>query len=88
MLSKENLINCFEIAKKENAEMIGVLVEVKENELPELIVNPNTNFDGKLEYYKKTYDDNLNHKFADGIKIVGFTHADTLQEVGKLLLKG
>ena len=86
-LKKENLINCFENAKKEKANFIAALVEIPGNPLPELIINPTENFGGKLEYYKETYDENLIHKFADkDIKIAGFTRADTFGEIKKMVL--
>lgn len=45
-------------------------------EKPELIINQRENFEFKLDYYAKTYDDNLEHKHAKGIKIVGATVID------------
>lgn len=42
-------------------------------EEPEMIVNPAVNLENKLEYYKKNYDENLEHKHAEGIRIVGYT---------------
>lgn len=39
---------------------------------PEIITNPVANLEKKLEYYKTTYDDNLEHKHAKGIKIIGW----------------
>ncbi|MDU2672631.1 MAG: hypothetical protein E7C49_11530 [Clostridium sp.] len=50
-------------------------------ESSELILNPNVNFDTKLEYYKKAYDFELNLKACKDIKIVGFTFGDTLAEI-------
>lgn len=52
---------------------IGVLIEMPGFEEPELIINPCKNLKQKLRYYKDTYDENLNHKKAPGIKIVGYT---------------
>ena len=87
MLNKNNLINCFKAAKEENANFVGVLVQVEGNPLPELIINPSENFDSKLDYYKEVYNDNLEHKFADkNIKITGFTQADIFEEIRKMVL--
>lgn len=52
---------------------VGVFIEMPEFESPEIIVNPVENLGKKLEYYKNTYDENLNHKHAEGIKIIGYT---------------
>ncbi len=52
---------------------LGVLIEMPGFESPEMIINPCENLEKKLEYYKNTYDDNLEHKHAKGIKIIGYT---------------
>lgn len=52
---------------------LGLLIEMPDFEEPEMIVNPAVNLQKKLEYYKKTYDESLEHKHAKGIKIVGYT---------------
>jgi hypothetical protein len=38
-------------------------------EAEELIINPRENFQSKKEYYDKTYDDNMVHKYSPNIKI-------------------
>ena len=38
----------------------------------EIIYNPYENLDKKLEYYLKAYNDNLNLKTFDKIKIIAF----------------
>jgi len=52
---------------------LGLLIEMPGFKAPELITNPVVNLSKKLDYYKNTYDDNLEHKHAKGIKIVGYT---------------
>lgn len=52
---------------------LGVLVEMPGFESAELIINPVENLEKKLAYYKNTYDENLQHKHAKGIKIIGYT---------------
>ena len=47
----------------------------------EVIINPNANFDNKLEYYKKAYNDDLTLKSFNGIKIIGFSYGDTYDEI-------
>lgn len=53
---------------------VGVFVEMPRFESPEIIINPAENLEKKLEYYKNTYDENLKHKHAEGIKIIGYTY--------------
>lgn len=87
-LKMRNLEECFRMAKAVNATWVAVAVKSKDCESSELIINTNVNFDTKLEYYKKAYTDDLVLKSYDGIKIVGFTYADTLKEIEDDLFEG
>jgi hypothetical protein len=77
----EHLINCFEIAKERHMPYVGVKIQMQGFEKPEIIINPLENFEEKLEYYKKAYNDDLTLKSFNGIKIVGFTYADSFSEI-------
>lgn len=39
---------------------------------PEIITNPPENLEEKLKYYKETYNDNLEHRYAEGVRILGW----------------
>ena len=52
---------------------IGVFIEMPGFDYPELITNPPGNLEKKLAYYKATYDEDLNHKHAKGVCIIGYT---------------
>lgn len=52
---------------------LSLLIEMPEFPKPEMITNPVENLEMKLEYYRKTYDENLEHRHAKGIKIIGYT---------------
>lgn len=54
-------------------ESLGLVIEMSGFPKPELIVNPVDNLEKKLEYWKNTYDENLEHKHAKGIKIIAYT---------------
>lgn len=54
-------------------EPLGLFIEMPGFPKPELIINPVENLEKKLEYYRNTYDINLEHKHAKGIKIIGYT---------------
>lgn len=56
-----------------------VLVSVPNCNDNELIINPLTNFEDKLNYYLETYDEELNHKYAQGVKIMGFGMSEALE---------
>lgn len=85
-LKMHNLEKCFESAKAEGAAFVGVVFELPGTEDVEFIINPNCNFDAKLEYYKAGYDEDLNHKKAPGVKIVGFTYGDSFADIQAQLL--
>ena len=82
----EDLEAIFAEATDNGYQYIGVLIEMEGFETPELIVNDNANFDKKLEYYKKTYDEKCNHKFAKGIKIINADSSDYMDTLGFLFI--
>ena len=61
-----------EMAIKEN-KSLSLLITLPGLDSPEMITNPVENLEKKIEYYKATYGDNLEHKHAKGIKIVGYS---------------
>lgn len=87
-LTMKNLEECFKGAKKSEATYIAVGVKNESSESAELIINPNINFDDKLEYYKNSYTDDLVLKNCDKIRITGFTYGDTLGDIEYDLFEG
>ncbi|WP_226035718.1 hypothetical protein [Aquibacillus saliphilus] len=59
-----------------------MIIEVKafDNE-PEIIINPKENFQAKLDYYAKAYDNDLTLKTNKNIKIVNFDFVEAIQDV-------
>lgn len=51
---------------------LSLFIKLPNLERPEIITNPPENLEYKLKYYKETYDDNLQHKHAEGVKILGW----------------
>lgn len=86
-LTMKGLEKCFEGAKKDKATWIAVAIQTKGSESSELIINPNVNFDSKLDYYKKAYTDDLVLKTYDGIQIKGFIYGDSLGEIEDYLFE-
>ena len=68
----KDLENIIKVAISEN-KPLSLLIEMPEFPKPELITNPVENLEMKLGYYKKTYGEDLEHKHAKGIKIIGYT---------------
>ena len=71
----------FNQAKVMDANYIGVKIQMQGFDKPETIINPNENFDEKLEYYKKAYNEDLTLKSFNGIKIIGFEYGNSFQEI-------
>lgn len=84
--NKLALLGCFRNAKLYGSKYVGVLVETKGSEKPEVIINPKENFEAKEAYYDKAYDDDLVLKTFAGIKIVGFEHGNTFEQLECSLL--
>lgn len=66
-------IEKLELAFKEAKELnccICVEITIPGQAETELIINKPESLDNKLEYYKKTYDENLIHKNCSDIKIL------------------
>ncbi len=80
-VNMENLIKIFLRAKELDMKYVAILVEMAGFPKPEMIINTTENIDAKLAYYQKTYDEELNHKFSPGIKIVNFTFAKELKDI-------
>ena len=80
-MTLENLEGCFISAKKRKCMYVGVKIEMQGFEKPEIIINQVENFDTKLEYYKKAYNNDLTLKTFNGIKIIGFTYANNFEGI-------
>jgi len=76
----------FNQAKIMDASYVGVKIQMQGFDKPETIINPNENFDEKLVYYKKAYNEDLTLKTFNGIKIVGFEYGNSFQEIQDWLM--
>ena len=82
----ENLEKCFYGASKQNKKYVGVKIQMQGFSKPEIIINENENFNSKLDYYKKAYNEDLTLKTFNGIKIVGFTYGDSFKDIEEDLI--
>lgn len=80
-LNIDELDKCFNEAMFRESKYVGVKIEMQGFPKPEIIINVNENFNSKLQYYKKAYNQDLTLKTFNGIKIVGFTYGNSLQEI-------
>lgn len=77
---KQHLRNVFDMAIR-NHKWVAIKVSMEGFPEEEIIVNPPENAASKLAYYEKTYDENLEHKFAKGIKIIDCTWSNSFGEL-------
>jgi len=83
MTELENLVKTFEHAKEKNKKFVAVMVAMPDCPKNEVIINERENFDAKLAYYKKAYNDDLTLKSFNRIQITGIVYGDTLEEIEK-----
>ena len=69
-MTKECLIQLFKNAKEKEHQFIAVKIEMPGFPKPEVIVNSSKNFEEKLKYYEKAYNDNLELNTFNKIRIV------------------
>lgn len=78
---KQQLRECFKQANEEKSQFIAVSVRVEGAPEPEVIINRIENAFAKLSYYLKAYDDDLRLVHNRNIQIIGFTHANSYDEI-------
>ena len=84
-LYMKDLENCFETAMKLSYTYVGVKIDIVGFEKPEIVINSKENFEDKLDYFKKAYDENLMLVNNPNIRIIGFAAADTFEDLEELL---
>lgn len=83
-LKVDNLRLAVNGAATNNASYFGVKVLNEANGQTELIINTVDNMlNGKLDYYLNAYNENLELKNNNKIKIVGFTFANLIEDIRK-----
>lgn len=80
-ITLEELEKCFNEALIEEAEYVAVLIEMDGIPSDEVIINDKHNIDSKLAYYMKTYNEDLEHRYTPGIRIVGFAYGYSFSEI-------
>lgn len=80
----KNLEKCFYEASVKGEKYIGVKIKMQQFEEPQIIIDPNINFDKRFSYYKEVFGEDLIS--SQGNEIIGFTYGDTFEEIEKDLL--
>lgn len=86
MSRMQELENIFNKAKEKD-HYVAVVIQMDGFPANEVIINHPENIDTKLAYYKKTYADNCEHKFAPGIKIIDALSGSTFESIQNQLEK-
>lgn len=83
-LKVDNLKVAVNGAIRNGATYFGVKVLNEANGQSEIIINTVRNMlDGKLDYYLNAYNENLELKYNNHIKIIGFTYSNLVEEIRK-----
>lgn len=86
-LTLDNLIAAVNSAVKEEVKYFGVAINTGLSD-KEIIINTiKSMVNGKLMYYIKSYNENLELKSSSGINIVGYTFGNSFEEIQKNLLE-
>lgn len=84
-INMENLEACIVTAIIEKAKYIAIKCKLPYSEEEEIIINPTCNFEDKLHYYQNAYNENLELKTCNDIKITGFTFGNSFEEINRHL---
>lgn len=68
-LTMKEMVQFFKDVKEKGLDMV-IKLKMPNQEEPEIIMNYNKSIDAKLEYYQKTYTDDLIHKNNSDIQII------------------
>lgn len=88
-MNKSSLKAVFINAKAAGAKYIGVKIETEGSSEPEIIINPQGNFDAKFDYYMNAYNDELvliSVKGKKDIRITGAAHGNSFEDIQSQLL--
>jgi hypothetical protein len=86
-LEMKHLEECFNKALESGELYVAVAVETDGLSNLQTIINPLDNAKGMLEYYKKSYGNDLTHKFSRGIRIVACTYGNSFAEIESNLME-
>lgn len=85
-LTLSKLEEIFDRAVYLDANYIAVAIEFDEADDVEIIINPIENVKYKMKYYKESYNEDLTHKYANGVKILAVAFGNTFEEIEQDLL--
>ena len=84
-LTLKNLNRCFDYAYNDEAKYLAIMVSNTKENTTETIISPASDFPVRNKYFNEAYNEDLTLKRAPFIRIVGFTQADSFDEIQALL---
>lgn len=75
----QDMLNTYN-EQKQHAQFMLISVNAFDN-APEIIINPKENFEAKMDYYQKAYDEDLQLKTNENIRITDFMLTDDILQV-------
>lgn len=85
-MNKSSLKAVFINAKATGAKYIGIKRERSALDEPEIIINPQGNFETKFDYYMSEFDDELAIKGKEDIRITGAASGNSFEDIQSQLL--
>jgi len=84
-LTLEMLEGCYKEAIQNDLLYVAVKIQMQGFEEPEVIINRKENYETKLAYYKKAYNEDLTLKAFNGIKIIECCNGDSYKTIEEQL---
>lgn len=86
MTKKELLLQFLEKSEKRGYDYFSLLIETEGSDGYEIIANPMCNYETKVDYINKAYDDDLVLKSYNGIRIVNYDACNGGCNLGSLYI--
>ena len=83
----EKFKKMFEDAIENNKKNCAIIVENSDYKKPEIIINLRENFEDKLEYYLRAYNEKLVLKNCEKIKISEAIFSNNLRDIFQIIYK-
>lgn len=84
-MKKYQLIDTFNFALEFRKKYIGVVIEKREIEETEIVISSYPNIAQNMAYYMSAYNNEMELKSYDGVRIIRVAAADTMEKIIELL---
>lgn len=80
-LTIKDLELTFYKAKKNNIKYVCIVTRLQNESKPEVIIYHKDSFESKIQHIKNTYNNDLTHKFVDGLEIIHYCYGNSFDEI-------